>query len=216
MRTYYDPEDDTGEKIDRSALREELADLMYDQLRDAAWEAEQDTFTASSDAAETSPVAMLPADAITTLWGVGDGDAAGGEPISKKARHEYSQTARALLTRCFNKMSGREINACQIATGDFDTDEPFRTQLLDSLAIQYSREIAEHIDGQGRQFTWDFDIENVHHVYKAEPLFVSLEVKRAPVLMWLKELAAADEDVIGRAALLGIFAYKKPVVSSKE
>jgi len=214
MRTYYDPEEDTGEKIDRSALREELADLMHDQLRDAAWEA-NNTFTAPSGAAETSPVAMLPADAIATLWGVGDGDAAGGEPIPKKPRHEYSQTARALLTRCFNQMSGREINACQIATGDFDTTEVFRAQLIDSLAIQYSREIAEHIDQKAQQFTWDFDIENIQDVYKAEPMFVSMEVKRTPVLLWLKELAAADEDVVGRAALLGIFAYKKPVISSK-
>jgi hypothetical protein len=46
-------------------------------------------------------------------------------------------------------------------------------------------------------------------------MFVSMEVKRAPVLMWLKEMAAADEDVVGRAALLGIFAFKKPVVSSR-
>jgi hypothetical protein len=46
-------------------------------------------------------------------------------------------------------------------------------------------------------------------------MFVSLEVKRSAVLAWLKELAAADEDVVGRAALLGIFAFKKPVVSSK-
>jgi len=39
------------------------------------------TFTASSDAAETSPVAKLPADADTTLWGVGVGDAAGEEHL---------------------------------------------------------------------------------------------------------------------------------------
>lgn len=78
-----------------------------------------------------------------------------------------------------------------------------------------SDEVASTKVAQGVRFAWDFDIENVHDVYKAEPMFVSLEVKRAPVLAWLKELAAADEDVVGRAALLGIFAFKKPVVSSK-
>ena len=78
-----------------------------------------------------------------------------------------------------------------------------------------SDEVASTNIAQGVRFAWDFDIENVHDVYKAEPMFVSLEVKRAAVLAWLKELAAADEDVVGRAALLGIFAFKKPVVSSK-
>ena len=43
-------------------------------------------------------------------------------------------------------MSGREINACQIATGDFDTTEVFRAHLIDSLAIQFSKEISEHIN----------------------------------------------------------------------
>jgi len=65
-------------------------------------------------------------------------------------RHEYSQTARALLTRCYNKMSGREINACQIATGDYDTTEVFRAHLIDSLAIQFSKEISEHINQQNQ------------------------------------------------------------------
>ena len=78
-----------------------------------------------------------------------------------------------------------------------------------------SDEVASTNVAQGVRFAWDFDIENVHDVYKAEPMFVSLEVKRAAVLAWLKELAVADEDVVGRAALLGIFAFKKPVVSSK-
>jgi len=78
-----------------------------------------------------------------------------------------------------------------------------------------SDEVASTKVAQGVRFAWDFDIENVHDVYKAEPMFVSMEIKRAAVLAWLKELAAADEDVVGRAALLGIFAFKKPVVSSK-
>jgi hypothetical protein len=150
MRTYYDPEDDSFcEKTDRYERLMDLADHLRDEAKDREMEeADPNTFPASSDAAETSPVAMLPADHATTLWGVGVSDAAGEEPISTKPRHEYSQTARALLTRCFNLMTGREINACQIATGDFDTDEGFNATIIDSLAIQYSKEISEHINQQ--------------------------------------------------------------------
>ena len=148
MRTYYDPEDDSFcSKTDRHERLMELADHLRDEAKDREMEEAQDnTFPASSDADETLPVAMLPADHATTLWGVGDVDAAVGEPIPKKPRHEYSQTARALLTRCFNQMSGREIDACQIATGDYDTTEVFRAHLIDSLAIQFSKEISEHIN----------------------------------------------------------------------
>jgi len=146
MKTYYDPDDDTCEKSDRHERLLELADHLRDERKDREMEESYNNFTASSDVGGNPPVAMLPADAITTLWGVGDGDAAGGEPVSKKPRHEYAQTARALLTRCFNQMSGQEINACQIATGDYDTTEGFRAHLLDSLAIQYSKEISEHIN----------------------------------------------------------------------
>jgi hypothetical protein len=78
-----------------------------------------------------------------------------------------------------------------------------------------SDEVASKNIAQGVRFAWDFDIENIRDVYKAEPMFVSLEIKRTPVLLWLKEMAAADEDVVGRAALLGIFAFKKPVISAR-
>jgi hypothetical protein len=147
MRTYYDPEDDSFcDKTDRHERLLDLADHLRDEAKDREMEESYNNFTAPSGAAETSPVAMLPADHATTLWGVGDVDAAGEEPISTKPRHEYSQTARALLTRCFKVMSGPEINACQIATGDYDTDEGFNATIIDLLAIQYSREISEHIN----------------------------------------------------------------------
>jgi hypothetical protein len=69
----------------------------------------------------------------------------------KTDRHERlldlaDHLARALLTRCFHLMTGREINACQIATGDYDTDEGFNATIIDLLAIQFSREISEHIN----------------------------------------------------------------------
>jgi hypothetical protein len=89
----------------------------------------------------------------------------------------------------------------------------YKQAIADKLAA--SDEVASTKVADGVRFAWDFDIENITDVYRAEPMFVSMEVKRAPVLMWLKEMAAADEDVVGRAALLGIFAFKKPVVSSR-
>ena len=78
-----------------------------------------------------------------------------------------------------------------------------------------SDEVAGTKVADGVRFAWDFEIEDIRLVYKAEPLFVTMEIKRSAVLAWLRELAAADDDVAGRAALLGIFAFKKPVVSSK-
>ena len=89
----------------------------------------------------------------------------------------------------------------------------YKQAIADKLAA--SDEVASTKVADGVRFAWDFDIENVHDVYKAEPMFVSLEVKRSAVLAWLKELEAADGDVVSLAALLGIFAFKKPVVSSK-
>jgi hypothetical protein len=89
----------------------------------------------------------------------------------------------------------------------------YKQAIADKLAA--SDEVASTKVADGVRFAWDFDIENITDVYRAEPMFVSMEIKRAPVLMWLKEMAAADEDVVGRAALLGIFAFKKPVISSR-
>jgi len=117
MRTYYDPEDDTMTPEDRCERLAELGDYMLDRLLD------KDGPSPEAIDADAKCDAM---DAIDL--------------------HEYSQTARALLTRCFKVMSGPEINACQIATGDYDTDEGFRAHLIDSLANQYPREISEHIN----------------------------------------------------------------------
>ena len=122
-----------------------------------------DDFNLPSGGTERPPVATLPADSGDTLWRVGAGDAAGGytladteDSIAPESEavaaayaaqgREYALIARALLTRCFNVMTYREINACQIATGDYDTDEGFNGNLIDLLAIQYSKEISEHIN----------------------------------------------------------------------
>jgi len=180
MRTYYDPEDDTCSKTDRHERLMELADHLRDEAKDRLLDQDGPSpeeiaadamcdaldaidFTASSDAAEKPPVAMLPAEPSHILTGELDGEAAGGYILTdteddirmpteaEDAAYEatcihYAQVARALLTRCFNVMSGPAINACQIATGDFDTDEGFNATIIDSLAIQYSKEISEHIN----------------------------------------------------------------------
>lgn len=173
MTTYYDPEDYTCNKTDRHErlidqadhFRDEAKDRLLDQDGPSPEEIAADAmcdaldsidFTASSDAAEKPPVAMLPAEPSHILTGELDGEAAGGYiltdteddihmPTEATGIH-YAQVARALLTRCFHLMTGREINACQIATGDFDTTEGFDSYLIELLSIQFSREIAEHIN----------------------------------------------------------------------
>lgn len=57
---------------------------------------------------------------------------------------EYARIARALLAKCFHLMTGREIDACQTATGDHDADIGFDASILDRLANQFPREISSH------------------------------------------------------------------------
>jgi len=58
---------------------------------------------------------------------------------------EYARIARALLAKCFHLMTGREIEECQIATGDYDTDEGFDGAIIDRLTNQFPREISSHL-----------------------------------------------------------------------
>ena len=93
MRTYYDPEDDGFTAEDRCERLAELGDYMRDQMLDrlldqdgpSPEETDADAmcdaldaidFAASSDAAENSPVAMLPAEPLYSPEGL-DGEAAG-------------------------------------------------------------------------------------------------------------------------------------------
>lgn len=80
-----------------------------------------------------------------------------------------------------------------------------------------SEDVASTNVAQGVRFTWDFEIMDIEEVFKAAPEFVTLEIKRSAVLLWLKELEAAGDppDVVGLAASIGIEAFKKPVVSSR-
>jgi len=78
-----------------------------------------------------------------------------------------------------------------------------------------SNEVAETSIAQGVRFAWDFEVMHIESVFRAEPDFVTLEIKRSAVLAWLKTMEDADEDAAGNAANIGIRAFKKPVVSSK-
>lgn len=81
--------------------------------------------------------------------------------------------------------------------------------------LQASNEVAATKVSSGVRFAWDFEVDDINIVAKAEPLFVTMEIKRSAVLAWIRELEAADEDVAARLALVGISAYKKPIVSSR-
>lgn len=81
--------------------------------------------------------------------------------------------------------------------------------------LQASNEVAATKVSSGVRFAWDFEVDDINIVAKAEPLFVSMEIKRAAVLAWIRELEAADEDVAARLALVGISAFKKPIVSTR-
>jgi hypothetical protein len=87
----------------------------------------------------------------------------------------------------------------------------------DALAerMAASTEVAETNVAQGVRFAWDFEVDNIAAVYKAAPEFVDLTVRRSDVLAWLKMQELADEDAAAAAALIGIRAFKKPVVSSR-
>lgn len=81
--------------------------------------------------------------------------------------------------------------------------------------LQASNEVAATKVSSGVRFAWDFEVDDINTVAKAEPLFVTIEIKRSAVLAWIRELEAADEDVAARLALVGISAFKKPIVSTR-
>jgi hypothetical protein len=87
----------------------------------------------------------------------------------------------------------------------------------DALAARMdaSAEVATTRVADGVRFAWDFEVMDVQAVYQAAPDLCSLEIKRAAVLTWLRELEASDRDVAACAAVVGIDAFKKPVVSSR-
>jgi len=78
-----------------------------------------------------------------------------------------------------------------------------------------SDEVASTNIAQGVRFAWDFEVKDLDAVYRAAPEFITLEIKRNDVLRWLKEVESYSESVESVAAMHGIFAFKKTVVSSR-
>ena len=81
--------------------------------------------------------------------------------------------------------------------------------------MEASNEVAAAKIADGVRFAWDFEVGSIEAVYRAVPDLVSLEIKRSAVLAWFKSMELADEDVAAAASLAGIFAFKKPIVSSR-
>lgn len=81
--------------------------------------------------------------------------------------------------------------------------------------LDASAEVAATKVADGVRFAWDFEVGSIEAVYRAAPDLVTLEIKRAAVLAWFRSMELADEDVAAAASLAGIFAFKKPIVSSR-
>lgn len=56
---------------------------------------------------------------------------------------QYASLARALLMTVRSRMTAREENECEKATGDHDDPDGFDCGCIDRLVNQYSREIAQ-------------------------------------------------------------------------
>jgi hypothetical protein len=81
--------------------------------------------------------------------------------------------------------------------------------------LEASNEVATTKVAEGIRFAWDFEIEDIAAVYRVAPEFVNLDVKRAAVLAWFREMERSDVDVAAAAVLANIHAFKIPVVSSR-
>jgi len=81
--------------------------------------------------------------------------------------------------------------------------------------LQASNELAATKVAAGVRFAWDFEVDSIANVYRAAPEMVTLEIKRAAVLSWLKVLEESDADPVAAASLIGIRAFKKTVVSTR-
>lgn len=81
--------------------------------------------------------------------------------------------------------------------------------------LEASAEVASTKLAGGIRFAWDFEIDDIAAVYRVAPEFINLEVKRAAVLAWFREMERADVDVAAAASLVNIHAFKIPIVSSR-
>jgi hypothetical protein len=81
--------------------------------------------------------------------------------------------------------------------------------------LEASNEVAATKVAEGVRFAWDFEIDDIHAVYRTHPCFVNLDIRRSEVLRWLRELQEDGHDVAEFAAVANIRAFKKPIVSSR-
>lgn len=81
--------------------------------------------------------------------------------------------------------------------------------------LQASNDLAATKVADGVRFAWDFEIMDIAEVYRSAPELVELTYRRSAILAWFRELEAADDDVKAKAMMVGIEAFKKPVVSSR-
>jgi hypothetical protein len=78
-----------------------------------------------------------------------------------------------------------------------------------------SDEVAATKMAQGVRFAWDFEVINPAAVFKDAPEFCEITIKRSTVLQWLKNVEEMGSDPVKCASVLGIDAFKKPIVSTK-
>jgi len=82
--------------------------------------------------------------------------------------------------------------------------------------LEASAEVASTKVASGIRFAWDFEVDNIEKLYFEQPQLVELNFRRAEILAWLKGIEEEnDRDPIIVAALCGIHAFKKPIVSSR-
>lgn len=88
---------------------------------------------------------------------------------------------------------------------------------LDALAerMEASADVAGTKIAEGVRFAWDFEVIHIESVFRGAPELVNMDIKRAAVLAWFRDLESADTDVAAAACQIGIRAFKKPVVSSR-
>lgn len=122
---------------------------------------------------------------------------------ARRAREEAERAAAAAAS------TGKISDVLAAKQAEKDRQEALASRM------EASAEVAGTKVADGVRFAWDFDVENVVEVFKASPTLCSLEIKRAAVLTWFRELEAAGCDVATCAMLVGISAFKKPVVSSR-
>lgn len=77
--------------------------------------------------------------------------------------------------------------------------------------MQASNEVAAAKVADGVRFTWDFEVTDIHALYKADPGLVSLSARTSLVLHALKGMEAQGLE----PDIPGIRAFKKTVVSSR-